>query len=607
MIIRKIKSWIDNTFYDSLRTDGAESDLLFVLVLKLLTSAEENNGSFDANLWVTINDCYRKYHDAFQSRSDQINLGYTQTIKFGTAGVRNTLTNGAGGINVPNIIRLTNAVVKNYKSKFSRSVLSKGKVLVLGDSRMQSNKFVHLVTAILSHNGISVVISPFNLPTPTPFASYAIKKNKYLGGIVITASHNNYCDNGYKVYNKEGMQINSSDSLKISKYFASERTKKVNCNLEPIDIDYFSFISENDYFNYGEKFVQIIAKKFNFNFTKKKRAIKITYSSQFGASHMFIPRTLRNLGYQINLVKNQSFFDSEFHGLEFTMNPENFNAYQESIKQATRTRSNIILHTDCDGDRIGVCLYSQKRQQWEYVHTTKIAILIILFLHELGQISLIGKHLVTSYVSGSLIVEIAEKLKMIVQQTPTGPKNLVEAMLNQCNKKCLFAFEQSNGFIFSEQIPDKDGLTSSVMIATMLEHFKHQGLDYDGLTTKVGEKYGYLAFHEDAKWLKNSYTDETVAKIFTAIIDKNVPEFSEFGNFSIHNFAEINTNTKANFYQVKYTKHNWIILRLSNTERKLKFYVHWVTTKYLKSEEKALKLVAAAHQFVNRILDKNDS
>lgn len=402
---------------------------------------------------------------------------------------------------------------------------------------------------------IKVFLAPYNLPTPTPFASYAINAFKYIGAIAITASHNVYSDNGYKLYNHQGRQLVTEQIDQIWQNFQNRQYEVVNCNVPPCDSKYLFFVDHDEYFKYAENISKSLTKKFHLATKSEDRTLKITYSSQFGASHMFVPRELQRLGFQVDVVKNQSFFDSQFHGLETTMNPENFDVYKESIASANIARSNIILHTDCDGDRIGVCVYSNARKRWEYLHSTHVATLILLFLKVNKKVNLIGKHLVTSYVSGTLILKIAKQFGMIVHQTATGPKNLANVMLNECKQKCLFAFEQSNGFIFSELLPDKDGVSAAIMIALALEYFYGRRLNFDDIQKEVGDDFGYLTFLEHSFQLPLVSADKLIQQIFACIKKKLVPELKVFGAFKTRIFHESNTSTsQKSLYQLNFSE-----------------------------------------------------
>ena len=89
--------------------------------------------------------------------------------------------------------------------------------MVVGhDSRHNSAKFAQLTAEVLTSEGIKVYLFKKNQMQPTPVVSFATRKLKALGGIVITASHNPAEYNGYKIYDATGCQLMPQDTDIIS-------------------------------------------------------------------------------------------------------------------------------------------------------------------------------------------------------------------------------------------------------------------------------------------------------------------------------------------------------------------------------------------------------
>ena len=73
------------------------------------------------------------------------------------------------------------------------------------DSRLQSNTFARIAAQVFAANGLHVFI--YRNLMPTPCVSFAVRYLNCAAGVVITASHNPACYNGYKVYGADGCQI----------------------------------------------------------------------------------------------------------------------------------------------------------------------------------------------------------------------------------------------------------------------------------------------------------------------------------------------------------------------------------------------------------------
>lgn len=138
-------------------------------------------------------------------------FGY-QPLSFGTAGIRSTMGPGTRQLNEFVYTQL----VFGY-AKYLLSVNKKNLVIVGHDNRKNSDKYCLLAAKILSSFGIKVLLFNKNNLMPTPIISYAIRKLKCSGGIIITASHNPKNYNGFKVYNPDGGQVLPDVANKIQK------------------------------------------------------------------------------------------------------------------------------------------------------------------------------------------------------------------------------------------------------------------------------------------------------------------------------------------------------------------------------------------------------
>ena len=123
-------------------------------------------------------------------------------IKFGTDGWRAVI---AEDFTFANVARVAQATA-DYWSKNPVAGTEK-KVIVGYDRRFFSDKFAECAAEVLAGNGFTVVLTPE--PTPTPSVSFAVKNQRAVGGVMITASHNPPVFNGFKLKSHYG---GSSDS-----------------------------------------------------------------------------------------------------------------------------------------------------------------------------------------------------------------------------------------------------------------------------------------------------------------------------------------------------------------------------------------------------------
>ena len=133
---------------------------------------------------------------------------------FGTDGIRGTVGNGL--INPAFILKLGWAVGRVLASQ------NGGKVLIGKDTRISGYMFESALEAGLSAAGID---SRLLGPMPTPAVAYLTRTLHASAGIVISASHNAYPDNGIKFFSSEGAKL--SDELELA--IEAELEKDMEC------------------------------------------------------------------------------------------------------------------------------------------------------------------------------------------------------------------------------------------------------------------------------------------------------------------------------------------------------------------------------------------
>jgi phosphomannomutase/phosphoglucomutase len=112
--------------------------------------------------------------------------------------------------------------------KVSRSLGSffeKGPLLVGFDGRISSSVISKIVSAVLNSSGKDTSIAGL---LPTPCLQYATKHFGYLGGIMITASHNPPEYNGIKAIANDGVEISRDEESKIELNFNSGEIQPVS-------------------------------------------------------------------------------------------------------------------------------------------------------------------------------------------------------------------------------------------------------------------------------------------------------------------------------------------------------------------------------------------
>ncbi len=123
---------------------------------------------------------------------------------FGTDGIRGTFDEFP--ITIPFFLNLIDSIKKTH---------SYIKKIIIGKDTRESSE---VIESALVKGFINVGVKPDSCGVvSTPILSYYTKKYKYDLGIMISASHNPYNDNGIKIFNKDGEKLSDEDEIKLEK------------------------------------------------------------------------------------------------------------------------------------------------------------------------------------------------------------------------------------------------------------------------------------------------------------------------------------------------------------------------------------------------------
>src|SRR6266705_6772837 len=133
-------------------------------------------------------------------------------IKFGTDGWRGVI---ADTFTFENVRYAAQATAEYFKTveKTERAVF------IGFDVRFQSSKFAQAAAEVFAANGFRVVM--MDRPYPTPYVSFEVRRRKFAGGIMITASHNPPIFNGFKVKAHFGGSATPAITAKIEANLAA--------------------------------------------------------------------------------------------------------------------------------------------------------------------------------------------------------------------------------------------------------------------------------------------------------------------------------------------------------------------------------------------------
>ena len=248
---------------------------------------------------------------------------------FGTDGIRGTVN--TGNINGEKFFKFGLAAGTYFKNQKKRKQIA----IIAKDTRLSGYALEPALVSGLASAGMHIYTLG---PLPTNGLAMLTKKMKANMGIMITASHNPYHDNGLKLFGPDGLKL----SDKIEKKIESLIDSKTNSHLS--DSKTLGRVKRLEDGN--EKYIKILRKNFPSNFSLK--GMKIVIDCANGAGYKSAPKILSKLGAKI--------FPLGIKPNGLNINHKCGSTYPEIIKKyVKRYRADLGISLDGDADRVIMC------------------------------------------------------------------------------------------------------------------------------------------------------------------------------------------------------------------------------------------------------------
>lgn len=497
----------------------------------------------------------------------EIRENFYKSLTFGTAGIRGIRGLGTNRIN-KYIIRKVTQGYCDFLIDTIPDAKVKG-VVIAYDTRHMSRVFAEEAANVLSGNGILVYL--FSAICSTPELSFAIRYLKVAGGLVLTASHNSKEYSGYKAYNKIGCQLSTEETELLTKKINKIKTfDKVLIDKEGKCVCLLANEIEAVYLDQIKK---IALNSFN-------KDLSIMYSSLHGVGLSPIKKLLKQVGATFKLVDEQCIPDGNFPTIS-KPNPEEPEALNLIIKEGEKHNSELLLATDPDADRLGVMVLHQGK--YIYLTGNQMGGLLIDYILKYRKYNAKNSYLLTSIVTSKFGAIIAKRYGVNTIITFTGFKNLgkkMEEFLNE-GKDVLFAYEESIGYLPEIFIRDKDGISTSFLVAEMAGVLKKEGKTLIDQLKSLYKKYGYFKEKQVSYTLKGIKGIDAIRNIMAYLRDSGPGQSPDgFKLKEVVDYLETSIDSDYdNLLYYEFKDDSWIGVRPSGTEPKLKFYINTIANK----------------------------
>ena len=413
---------------------------------------------------------------------ERIENCFYKDLEFGTGGLRGELGAGSNCLNIYTIRRVTQGIadsMKHYGQKVA---------CVSCDSRNYSALFKETVAEVFAKNGIKTYITKELMPTP--FLSYITRNYQADIGVMITASHNPAKYNGYKVYGSDGCQLTDNAANELIGYIE---------NVDPFEV---STGSLDEYIAAGlvnyvddaviEKYLETVFGQ-HINMAD---GLDVTYSALNGTGYKLVPEMLRRMNVKtLSLVDEQCHPDGNFPTCSYP-NPEKPEALALGIETAKKNRSDILIATDPDADRVGTAVL----HGGEYVLLTgnEVGVLLTDYLLSMKKANntlpprpVIVKTIVTT----DLVRKVAAEYDAEIFDVLTGFKYIGDVIGKLERKgeenRYVLGFEESYGYLSGTYVRDKDAVNASMLVAEMTAYYKKKNMTLVDRLNEIYDRFGY--------------------------------------------------------------------------------------------------------------------
>lgn len=515
-----------------------------------------------------------------KDNEEEIEDRFYKDLEFGTAGLRGILGAGTNRMNYLTVGR-TALALSNLIDSLGEDAKKRG-VVIGRDIRHYSYEFSILTAKILAEKGIKVYLFPGI--TPTPLLAYSIRYLKTISGIMITASHNPKNYNGFKLYWEKGSQILSDIADKME-----AESQKID--ILDFDFSYLKKLGEYENIKFlGER----VTKSFYKNTLKESltddvdKEIKIVYTPLSGCGNKFVRNILALRGFKnVSVVAEQENPDGDFTNVT-NPNPEDARAFDRALELAKKENADIIIATDPDSDRVAVMEMGEDILR---ISGNQMGFILGNFILErIKDKKIENGAIVKTLVTADLIKKIAEDYGVEVFETLTGFKNicnLPNIWDESKEKKFIFGYEESIGYVIGDNIRDKDAIGTSMIVAEMAGYLKKRNLKIKDYIEEIYKKYGYFEEFLDSVYFEGKDGKETMKKIMDDF--REIESFEKIGELKKKvDFIEDEENPQdlLKFY---FGEETWFALRPSGTEPKLKIYAYVVS----ENRDEAKKKISA--------------
>lgn len=530
-----------------------------------------------------------------ENDADAIKDRFYRDLEFGTGGLRGVIGAGSYRMNIYTVRQATQGLADYVKGAFASP-----SVAIAYDSRIKSDVFAREAASVLAANGITVNIYPELMPTP--MLSWAVRYLKCSAGIVVTASHNPAKYNGYKAYGPDGCQLTLEAAAIVTEKIGSVPMfggAKLMSFDEGVSKGIIKIITKDVI----DAYLAEVLKQGIHTDLCATSGLKVVYTPLNGSGNKPVRAILDKIGIKdVTVVPEQEYPNGNFTTCPFP-NPEIKEALALGLKLCETVKPDLLLATDPDSDRVGIAVPSADG----YVLFSGNEVGAMLLEYVCSQRTALGTMpsdpiTVKTIVTTDLVNKIAAEYGVKVIEVLTGFKFIGEQIgfLEDKGeeKRYVFGFEESYGYLAGSYVRDKDAVVASMLICEMAAYYRTKGISLLQARQNMYDKYGVFCHTQKSFTCEGASGMERMKEIMNGLRDNTPKTIGGKTVLSVSDYiASVTTDLttgektaitlpKSDVMAFRLPDNASVIIRPSGTEPKIKAY--YTTT--APEREQAVKL-----------------
>jgi phosphoglucosamine mutase len=352
---------------------------------------------------------------------------------FGTDGVRGVAN--LEPMTSETAMKLGRAAAYLFKRRSGRHQIVIGK-----DTRLSGYMLESALTSGICSMGVDVLLVG---PMPTPAIAFLTRSLRADAGVVISASHNPYQDNGIKFFSNDGFKLPDEFEARIEALIMSNEIEHLRPTADEVGKAFRIDDAEGRYIEFVKR---SLPKDLDF------QGLRVVVDCANGAAYKVSPKVLGELGATVFVLADKP--DGA------NINAECGAVYPERLRQAVlEHQAHIGIAHDGDSDRaVFVC------ERGNIVDGDHAMAALALDLHARGALK---RQTVVGTVMSNFGLELAlGKAGITLIRTPVGDRYLLERMVAEGYN---FGGEQSGHLIFLDHNTTGDGLVSGLQILALMK------------------------------------------------------------------------------------------------------------------------------------------